>query len=123
MFRCQVCGQVAPAGTRAHKVTVVSRARVYSARGGNQEGGRRNFRAPRKPFDKGGKGTEIVSEVTACESCAKKQTHQVVAAPEVVEETMPTEVTETADVAETAAATTEPAAVAPAADAKPEAAE
>lgn len=120
MFRCQICGQVAAPGTRATKVVVISREKVYAPRGGG-EGfrGRGRFRAPKKPIDQGGKGHEIVRELTACVSCAEKQETTVIEAPpepEVIE----TEVTEEV-VAETAAAEEKPATeeAAPAAEEKP----
>ncbi len=95
MFRCQICGQVAAPGTRATKVVVVSRAKVYAQRGGGDSNfrGRGRFRAPKKPIDAGGKGHEIVQELTACVDCAAKQETTMIEAPEpevseeVVEET------------------------------------
>jgi hypothetical protein len=114
VFRCQICGQVAAAGTRATKVVVVSREKVYASRGGDPDGFRgRNsrFRAPSKPKDKGGKGAEIVQELMACQACAAKQvTHVVQAKPEPTP--APAEVTdaatpETEEVAETEAVETE----------------
>ncbi len=115
MFRCQICGQVAAPGTRATKVVVVSRAKVYAQRGGGDGNfrGRGRFRAPKKPIDAGGKGHEIVQELTACVDCAAKQETTMIEAaePEVVEE----EVVETP---ETEAAATEEAAPEAAAEEK-----
>ena len=74
MFRCEICGQVAPSGARAKRVVLVSRPKSYSTRGGN-EGFQRRFRGPRPPrqeYDKGGKGHEIVREVLACGRCAEQ---------------------------------------------------
>lgn len=84
MFRCQICGQVAAPGTRATKVVVVSREKIYAPRGGDPDGfrGRGRFRSNSKPKDKGGKGTEIVQELIACEGCAATQVTQVMAQPE-----------------------------------------
>ncbi|MFK7821139.1 MAG: hypothetical protein AB8G99_20655 [Planctomycetaceae bacterium] len=111
MFRCQICGQVAAPGTRATKVVVVSRAKVYAQRGGSDSNqrGRGRFRAPKKPIDQGGKGNEIVQEVTACVDCAKKQKTTIIEAPEPVEEVVESEVveTETAEVEATETATEE----------------
>ena len=81
MFRCQICGQVAAPGTRATKVVVVSREKVYEPRGGGEQRGRGRFRGPRKPIDQGGKGHEIVRELTACVACAAKQKTTVIEAP------------------------------------------
>ena len=74
MFRCQICGQIAPAGTRSSKVVLVSRPKNYVSRGG-QDGFPRRFRGQkvkRREYDRGGKGHEIVREVVACEGCAKQ---------------------------------------------------
>ena len=104
MFRCQICGQVAASGTRATKVVVVSREKVYASRGGDPDGFRgrsrsNRFRTPSKPKDKGGKGAEIVQELMACEACAAKQvTHIVQAKPEPAPE--PIEVSDAATEAE-----------------------
>lgn len=82
MFRCQMCETVVPAGTRSTKVVVATRARVYEARGQDpreRRGGRvfRGRRGPRKkkPYDKGGQGTEIVRELSVCPSCAVEHAH------------------------------------------------
>ena len=83
VFRCQICGQVAPAGARARRVVLVSREKTYAQRGGF-DGFQRRFRGPRPPkqeFDKGGKGHEIVREVLACNGCAERVTPVVEAAP------------------------------------------
>lgn len=114
MFRCQICGQVAPAGARARRVVLVSREKTYAQRGGF-DGFQRRFRGPRPPkqeFDKGGKGHEIVREVLACNGCADTVTPVVEAAPveevEVIrDETVTTTESDTAEA---------PAAEAPAAE-------
>lgn len=139
MFRCQICGQVAAPGTRATKVAVVSRAKVYRSRGGSPEGafrGRGRFRAPKPPTDAGGKGHEIVQELTACVACAAKQETTIIEAepePEVLaegetptEETAATEeavATDAPAATEEAPAAEEAAAEAPAAEAEEKAAE
>ena len=81
MFRCQLCQTVVPAGTRSTKVVLVTREKVYGERGGGGHaatrggfrkrggGGRRN--TPKKNYDKGGVGTEIVREAMACPRCAE----------------------------------------------------
>jgi len=77
MFRCQMCNAIVPAGTRSTKVVVATRERIYEPRGQDpreRRGGRgfRGRRGPRKrkPYDKGGRGVEIVRELSACPSCA-----------------------------------------------------
>lgn len=77
MFRCQKCGTIVPAGVRATKVTVATRPRVYEPRGQDpsERRGRTRFQRgrrvrKRKPYDKGGQGTEIVRELSLCPRCA-----------------------------------------------------
>jgi len=72
-----MCNKIVPAGTRATKLVVATRERIYEARGQDpreRRGGRsfRGRRGPRKkkPYDKGGQGTEIVRELSVCPSCA-----------------------------------------------------
>lgn len=71
MFRCQMCGKVAPAGTKSQKVTVATRPKEYK---GTVEppSPRRfgRFREAPKQRDRGGRGHEIVKELTVCSSCA-----------------------------------------------------
>ncbi len=111
MFRCQICGMVAAPGTRATKVVVVSREKVYAQRGASPERGRGRFRGPRKPIDQGGKGHEIVREMTACENCAAKQVTQVLES-----EPEPEPVVEDETVADQVATTEEATAETPAAE-------
>ena len=75
MYRCQKCEIIVPAGTKQLKVVVASRTRIYEPRGDDPSERRRSFsrgrRArKRKPYDKGGTGTEIVREITVCPTCA-----------------------------------------------------
>jgi len=77
MFRCQKCGTIVPAGVRATKVVVATRPRVYEPRGQDpsERRGRSRFQRgrrvrKRKPYDKGGQGTEIVRELSVCPTCA-----------------------------------------------------
>lgn len=118
MFRCQICGQVARAGSKAKRVVLVSREKTYAQRGGF-DGFQRRFRGPRPPkqeFDKGGRGHEIVREVLACSGCAERVKPIVEAAPEevLVAETVEGEVdatsTETAVATETETAVETPTA-------------
>lgn len=77
MFRCQMCDTIVPAGIRSAKVVVATREKVYEPRGQDpreRRGGRgfRGRRGPRKkkPYDKGGRGVEIVRELAVCPGCA-----------------------------------------------------
>ena len=88
MFRCQMCDTIVPAGTRSTKVVVATRQKIYEPRGQDpreRRGGRsfRGRRGPRKkkPYDKGGTGTEIVRELSVCPSCAAERANM---APEEV---------------------------------------
>ncbi|RMG34686.1 MAG: hypothetical protein D6725_13800 [Planctomycetota bacterium] len=94
MFRCQICERVAPAGTKAERITVARRSKTYAVRSRPvaRRRGRRGSSA-RKIIDKGGEGHEIVQEVIACEDCAADYKAKQAAiraerevAPEVVDE-------------------------------------
>ena len=66
-FRCGFCGKQQPAKTAPVKIVTETRRKNYPAR-----------RKDAKVIDPGGTGTEIVSEVDACERCARpKDTAQV----------------------------------------------
>lgn len=85
MFRCDRCHAVVPAGTRATKIVVETRTKVYESRGGLT----REFPRMRRPmgrrarrqstFDKGGVGTEIVREISVCPKCAAEHQAQLAA--------------------------------------------
>ncbi len=87
MFRCQVCEQVAPAGTKAEKIAVARRSKTYAVRSRPiaRRRGRRGS-AARKIIDKGGEGHEIVQEVVACEECAADYKAKQSAAAEAARE-------------------------------------
>ncbi len=102
MFRCQLCQSVVPAGTRSTKVILVTREKTYGERGGGGRdaarggfrkrggGGRRNA-SPKKNYDKGGQGTEIVREAMACPRCAEdhqRKLDQEAAAVAIANETV-----------------------------------
>ena len=77
MFRCQKCGTIVPANVRAHKIVVATRPKTYEPRGQDpsERRGRPRFQRgrrirKRKPYDKGGQGTEIVRELAVCPKCA-----------------------------------------------------
>jgi hypothetical protein len=77
MFRCQKCGTVVPANVRTHKIVVATRPKTYEPRGQDpsERRGRSRFQRgrrirKRKPYDKGGQGTEIVRELSVCPKCA-----------------------------------------------------
>ena len=76
MFQCDVCGSVAPPNTRCNRLVVETRAADYPRRD-------RGYRKPRKRLrqgkdkwipDPGGRGTQIVREIRACDVCAAKAT-------------------------------------------------
>ena len=91
MFRCQKCDRIVPAGVRSNKVTVATRPRTYEARGqdpSERRGGRGRFVRgkrvrKRKPYDKGGVGTEIVRELSVCPACAAELNEELAAAAAV----------------------------------------
>lgn len=74
MYRCQLCGGVAPAGTRAVKVVVAARPKAYPPRRSANTVHKRNPRTGKWSWeetdDPGGVGWEIGREVTACPGCA-----------------------------------------------------
>ena len=74
MYRCQLCGGVAPAGTRAVKVVVERRPVTYPRRRDANRVRRQNPRTGQWKWettdDPGGTGAEIAREVTACSGCA-----------------------------------------------------
>jgi hypothetical protein len=59
-FRCEICGKLQPARSAPHKVVTETRRKNYPER-----------RKGTKVIDYGGSGYETVSEVNACEKCAK----------------------------------------------------
>lgn len=74
-YRCQRCQTLVPRGTRAIRLVVESRAKVYASRGQRRDEGR-GFRPrfggfDRQPHDKGGEGHEIVRELIVCPKCAE----------------------------------------------------
>src|ERR1043166_3112189 len=72
MFRCDVCGSVAPPRTPCNRIVVETRPAEYAARP------RAHWQPPRAGGkgkwvdDPGGRGTEIVHELRACDECAAK---------------------------------------------------
>lgn len=76
MFRCQICQTVVPKRTATHKIVVESRPKEYAERGTHpreRRFSRSRFARPQKQeYDKGGAGTEIVQELSACPDCAAK---------------------------------------------------
>lgn len=74
MYRCQLCGGVAPAGTCAVKVVVAVRPKRYPVRRDANRVRRLNPNTGRWKWettdDPGGAGFEIAREVTACPGCA-----------------------------------------------------
>ncbi len=80
MFRCQMCKTIVPAGVPTSRIVVATRSKVYASRGSDptERGGPRFRRGrpvrKRKPYDRGGEGTEIVREVAVCPKCASQLT-------------------------------------------------
>jgi hypothetical protein len=79
MFRCQICEKIVPPKTRENKLTLVTRPKVYEARGPDPTE-RRRFRGrgrPKaEPRDRGGTGYEIVQEISVCPKCAAEYQQQ-----------------------------------------------
>jgi hypothetical protein len=70
MYRCQHCQQVVPPNTKAHRVVVETRVRVYPFR---KEVNRVvRDRHVEYTHDQGGLGREIVREIIICPACAAK---------------------------------------------------
>jgi hypothetical protein len=81
MYRCEQCERVIAAGIRVNRVTVETREKTYESRGNRERervrrGGRRvvlGRKARRRQiFDKGGRGNEIVKEISVCPDCAQQ---------------------------------------------------
>ena len=89
MYRCQICGCVAPARTPARRVVIETRPKTYPTRlkpgrpsgrggGGGRGGGRGGGSADargrnERVADRGGEGNEIVKELVACPTCARER--------------------------------------------------
>lgn len=87
MFRCQMCEKVSGSGTKSNKIVVASRTREY--RGNIEDFPQRRFgrfREPRKPRDRGGKGSEIVKELMVCGTCAEVHQKKEAAAAAIAKE-------------------------------------
>ncbi len=69
MFRCEICGDIVPAGVSAQSVVVQSRSKDYPSRSEKLTGGRSRF-VRERTVDKGGEGREIVRELKVCPKCA-----------------------------------------------------
>jgi hypothetical protein len=72
MFVCEVCGSVAPPRTRSHRIVVETRATVHPPRSDAHWHPPRAGGKGKWVDDPGGRGTQIVRELRACESCATK---------------------------------------------------
>jgi hypothetical protein len=68
MYKCDICQQIVPAGTKAHRLPVEFRFRRYPHR----KNVNRVVRDGRifVSDDPGGEGYEIAREITACPDCA-----------------------------------------------------
>jgi len=74
MFRCEVCDSVAHPRTRCHRIIVETRAVAYPPRADAHWHPLRAGGKGKWVDDPGGRGTEIVRELRACELCAAKAT-------------------------------------------------
>lgn len=68
MYRCLICGEVAPPNTPATRIVLAVRPITYPYRSFAHHRKRRGIH--RWIPDPGGTGYEIAKEVTACPSCA-----------------------------------------------------
>ena len=77
-FRCEVCGKIAPVGTRCTMIPVQKREIIHPFRDGagkvKREDGKWEYLA-----DEGGRGSQTAKEIKACVICAPPQ--QSVATP------------------------------------------
>ena len=68
LFRCQLCMRVVPPGTRAARVVLATRPKVYPFRAHAM---REISKEDKKPkHNRGGVGREIVREALVCPACA-----------------------------------------------------
>jgi hypothetical protein len=70
MYQCHLCKQIAPAGTRAHRIVLETRPRTYPFRRAVQRYARDGKRLYHD--DPGGTGYETVREVLVCAECAAR---------------------------------------------------
>jgi hypothetical protein len=78
-----MCQKVAAPRTKAHRVTIASRPKEY--RGTVEPAPRRRFgrfREAPKQRDRGGRGHEIVKELTVCSMCAESHRDKQIAIEE-----------------------------------------
>ena len=68
LFRCQLCIRVVPLGTRAHRVVLATRPKIYPFRAHAMREVDKENKKPK--HDRGGVGREIVREALACPDCA-----------------------------------------------------
>ena len=78
MYRCHVCGAIAPPRTPSYQVVVETRERRYPCRPGIFPPAERAKRKHKDKWkdDPGGAGREIVREVRACPTCAGRRPEQ-----------------------------------------------
>jgi rubrerythrin len=76
MYRCQICQQSVPVGTKARRVVTETRPRVYPFRAEANRGIKRNTKII-YPDDTGGTGWEIAREITACPACSEQRERQM----------------------------------------------
>lgn len=70
MYICQLCQDIIPARTPAHRFTLKTRPRTYPPRRDANPVSRK--RKAKRTVDPGGAGHEIVREITVCPACAQQ---------------------------------------------------
>lgn len=74
-FRCDICGEACPAGTKAHKLILRKRRKEYPHRREVHKGVVYDEKGRKKDKwkdDPGGYGWEIACEAYACGGCARR---------------------------------------------------
>jgi hypothetical protein len=71
MYKCELCKQIVPAHTPAHRLVITTRPKTYPSRhevNRVKSGGKVEWKD-----DPGGEGVEIVKEILVCPACAARQ--------------------------------------------------
>jgi hypothetical protein len=79
VYRGQVCGDVVPPKTRAHRIVVETRAQYYPTR----PKANRFYRKRRLKVtdDPGGRGREVATELVTCPACFRASEEPIEHAP------------------------------------------
>ncbi|MFI4874072.1 MAG: hypothetical protein ACIALR_01955 [Blastopirellula sp. JB062] len=89
MYKCQRCGKITPARTPAHQIVVSERHKEYGSRSKPAPRGPR-MRRDTQTIDRGGRGHEIVEQLTVCPDCAARSAASE-EAPRMVNQPAPTQ--------------------------------